>query len=253
MVPSKYSGASSMMFRLLRIEFLKTRRSLALLMMLVCPLFVVLLTVGMQLKNVQKMPWQMYWLNNTAIWCYFMLPLFIALITALLNGNEHKNATWRLMLTLPISTRQLYLAKLILASFFVAGANLILLVLIAISIALFGFAGHSITGAFDYAALTSFAKLVTCSLPILVLQHWFSWRVQNIVAPLALGVISTMGIIQIGHSKDWIYYPWSYLTMAMQGSSTSMRQQALMLASVVGLSLMAVSVFWVGRKTAEFQ
>jgi hypothetical protein len=243
---------TSTLLRILRIEFLKTRRSLALLMMFVCPLFVMLLTVGMQLKNVQKMPWQMYWLNNTAIWCYFMLPLFIALITALLNGNEHKNATWRLMLTLPISTRQLYLAKLALGAIFVAGANLILISLIAVSIALFGLAGFSTTGASDFSALSSFAKLTTCSLPILVLQHWFSWRIQNIVAPLALGVISTMGIMQIGHSKDWIYYPWSYLTMSMQGSSTSMQQQALVLATITGASLLAVSVFWVGRKAAEF-
>jgi hypothetical protein len=70
---------------------------------------------------------------------------------------------------------------------------------------------------------------------------------------LAIGVVATMGITQIGQSKDWVYYPWSYTMMAMQGADAGVRSQAIVLALVAGLILFGISTFWVGRKGAEFQ
>ena len=90
------------------------------------------------------------------------------------------------------------------------------------------------------------------SLPILIIQHWFSWRVQNIVAPLALGVIATMGIFQIGQSKDWIYYPWAYVMTAIHASAADARLLALQLAAALGVGLCLVATLWVGRRSAEF-
>jgi lantibiotic transport system permease protein len=243
----------AMIFKLFWVELIKIRRSLAILMMLVCPLMVVLLTSGIQSRGAHRMTWAIFWANNTAMWAYFMLPLYIALITALLNGSEHKNATWRLMLTLPISARQLYLSKIIVAWIFVFGANVLLIGLVYLSISLFGLAGVNIENAFHYAVITNLWKITLCCLPMLVVQHWVSWRFQNIVAPLAVGVIATMGIMQIGSSKEWIYYPWSYVMMAVHGSSDSKQQLAIILASVVACILLFCSSVWIGRKSAEFQ
>ncbi len=107
-----------MIFTLIRIELLKVKRSLALLMMLACPLMVNLLCFALELKTNRTgvVKASMYWMGNTAIWAYFMFPLYIALVAGLLNGNEHKNSTWRVMLTLPISARQLFFSKFVLAS-----------------------------------------------------------------------------------------------------------------------------------------
>jgi hypothetical protein len=242
-----------MIFKLIGIELLKVRRSLALLMMLLCPLMVVVLTTLILLKSKRAMSWEMHWFNNTAIWSYFMFPLYISLVTGLLNGNEHKNGTWRMMLTLPISARQLYVAKLSLAGIFIMGANIALLFFIASSIFICFTLGRPIDLAFHFDMVRSFWVLSLCSLPILVIQHWVSWRLQNIVAPLAIGVVATMGITQIGQSKDWVYYPWSYTMMAMQGADAGVRSQAIVLALVAGLILFGISTFWVGRKGAEFQ
>ncbi|MDP3785741.1 MAG: ABC transporter permease [Undibacterium sp.] len=241
-----------MIFTLIRVELLKVRRTLAILMMLACPLMVVLLSFGMLLKTHSKLDWPMYWLGNTAIWCYFMLPLYIALVTALLNGSEHRNSTWRLMMSLPITAGRLYLAKFLLAAVFVFGANLALLALVVLSIFALYFLGYPIKGAFNYDAWHSIFALSVCALPILVVQHLVSWHVKNIVAPLALGVVATMGIMQIGQSKEWVYYPWTYAMMAVHGSSPTMRDQAVLLAAVVGLGLLFLSYLWATRKACEF-
>lgn len=246
-----------MILKLLRVELIKTRRSLALLMMLACPLMVVVLNTGMWFKQsasqvVTANTWSMFWMGNTAIWCYFMSPLYVALVTSLLNGAEHKNQTWRLMLTLPIQPRQLYLAKMALAGIFVFGANLALFLMVALSILLLAAIGYPIPDAFNVNAIAMIGKLVLCSAPILVIQHWISWRVPNIVFPLAVGVIATMGIMQIGQSSDWVYYPWSYAMMALNGTSEVMQRQALYLAAGLSLLLLIASTYSVGRKGLEF-
>ena len=244
-----------MIFTLIQVELLKVKRSLALLMMLACPFMVAILCFGLQLKTNKTgvIRWDMYWAGNTAIWGYFMFPLYLALITGLLNGNEHKNATWRVMLTLPIQSRQLFLAKFVLALMFMLGANVALLVMTSFAILVFALLGFSISQAFEFDFFRFIFFANVSALPILVCQHWISWRVQNIVAPLAVGVIATMGIVQIGQSENWIYYPWSYVMTALNASSIDVRYQALMLASTLGICLLGLLTYWIGRGGAEFE
>lgn len=244
-----------MILRLLQLELLKVRRSLALLILLACPFMVTLLCFSIQLKNHKggAIRWEMYWAGNTAVWSYFMLPLFIALATGLLNGNEHRNATWRVMLTLPITARQLFIAKCLIAILFVIGAHTAFAALISISIVVFSVLGFSIQDAWKYDFVYRFLLATACSLPIVILQHWISWRVQNIVAPLAIGVIATMGIMQIGQSKDWIYYPWSYVMIALNGNAPDLAFRATSLACVITAVLFISATYWIGRRGVEFR
>jgi lantibiotic transport system permease protein len=241
------------MLKLLSVELLKIRRSLALLMMVAIPLMVVVLNAAMLLKRpglaaLGPQHWPMYWMGNTGLWCYFMLPLYIALVTGLLNGQEHKNQTWRLMLTLPVSPYQLYAAKGLLALLFVLGANTVLIAGVVLSVGVLGVSGANIEGAFAAPMLLPVAKVTLACLPVLVIQHAVSWRFQNIVLPLAIGVVATMGIVQIGSSAKWVYFPWSYPMMAVNGSDVAMQQQALLLAAVAGSLLFAASTFVLGRR-----
>jgi hypothetical protein len=246
-----------MIWILLKVEALKIRRSLSVLMMLLCPLMVVLLNIGILLKSDnlalgKVQAWQGFWLGSLALWCYFMLPLYIALITALLNGNEHKNHTWRLMLTLPIKQSQLYLAKALLAWAFVFGANLCLMLLCLGAVVLLGLFGYPLRGAFDFPIWFSLLKILVACLPVVVIQHAISWRFANIVAPLALGVIATMGILQIGSSKNWVYFPWSYSLMASNGSESAMQSQAIGLALIVAAVSLLLSVYWLSRREIPY-
>ena len=242
-----------MLIKLFRIELLKIRRSLALLMLLACPLMVVVLVFGVGLRQTDaadfsEKTWFAIWQTSSAIWCYFMLPLYIALITGLLNGNEHKNQTWRLMLSLPISSRQLYFAKAMLAWAFVIGANLLLATYISLVALTLGLLGYPMQGAFEFPIWYAVASISLACLPVLIIQHAISWRFSNIVFPLATGVIATMGIVQLGSSEYWIYYPWSYILMAVNGSAPEMQQQALLLAAGLGTVLFVMSSYWIGKR-----
>lgn len=241
---------------LIAVELLKLKRSLALMMMIAAPLLVVALNTLILLKRsgihrLGTRQWTRFWLVNTALWAYFMLPLFIALVCALLNGQEHRNQSWRLMLTLPVSQSQLYIAKALLAWLMVVGSNLILVGASAFTVALLGLAGAPIAGAFEFPILALVAKLSVACLPVLLIQHAVAWRFQNLVAPLAFGVIATMGITQVGSSEYWVWYPWTYALTAVNASLAAHQQHALLLAVGLGAVLLPVSALLFGRREVQ--
>ena len=238
---------------LISVEVLKLKRSLALVMMAATPLLVVVLNTLMMLKRsgihgLGAKQWTFFWMGNSALWAYFMMPLYIALVAGLLNGQEHRNQSWRLMLTLPVSQSQLYIAKALLAWIMVVCSNLVLVGASALTAALLGLAGASTAGAFDYPMLALAAKLSIACLPVLLIQHAVAWRFQSLVLPLAVGVIATMGITQIGSSEYWVWYPWTYALTAVNGSMAAHQQQALMLALGVGAVLLPLSAWIFGRR-----
>lgn len=241
-----------MIFKLIQIELLKTRRSLALLMMFICPALVVLLMVMLALNGgvsvIEARGWSGLWTGTNALWCYFMLPLYIALVTTLLNGTEHHNGTWRLMLTLPIKTWQLYIAKAILAWLFILGANLILFAGLTVSISILMAFGFPAKGAFSYPVIGQIAKVLVTCLPILAIQHALSWRFGHIVAPLAVGVIGTMGIVTIGSSEYWLYYPWTYMLTSNMATDAASQLLSLQLAPLVAVVLFGVSAWGLSRR-----
>lgn len=244
------------MLKLLSVELLKIRRSLALLVMLVIPLVVVVLNLLVMIRQhelhaITAPDWQFYWDGSSGLWSNFMLPLYVALITGLLNGQEHRNHTWRMMLTLPVSQLQLFVVKGFLAWLFVVGATAIMAMGAMLGAALLVLSGATAHGAVDFAMLPFIAKLAVTCLPVVAIQHAVSWRFQNIVLPMAVGVSATMGITQIGSSSFWIYYPWAYSLMAIDGSAGAQQQQALVLGAGAGAVLFTASALVLGWREVE--
>ena len=237
---------------LIRIEISKANRSLAMLMMVVSPLMVTTVNSLMLFNRGPEMiidkGWELFWMGNHALWSYFMFPLYVALVTALLNGIEHKSQGWRFMLSLPVQPWKLFLAKLSLAWLYCLGAclSLFLSVLAAIGVlTLLGFRGE------HWLSISSISGLIYalggCS-ATLVIQHIVSWRWQNIVVPLGLGVMATMSIVQLASSKYWVYSPWVYTLTASNASDVSNRYQALTLSATISIVLTLAGCLWLGRR-----
>jgi len=241
-----------MLIKLIQIELLKTKRSLALLMMFLSPLMVLLVNLLLLLNNdgqlIGDKGWSMFWMQNYAMWGYFMMPLYIALSTALLNGIEHRSDGWRLMMSLPIKQKDLFLAKLILAWAYLIGASLVLFISVLISIfclEAIGIKGENMLS-FDVSQKLIYTT-ITC-LAILTIQHIVSWRWKNSVAPLGLGVVATMSIMQFSHSKYWHFNPWTYTLMTTNGADPSGQTLALVYSLVITLALTLTALFWLGRR-----
>ena len=169
------------------------------------------------------------------------MPLFIALITAAINGNEHKHEGWRLMLALPVSLTSLYVAKFLLGCLLTGLALIILWLTGLLGMALISAFGAPWDPSSGSVLLGALPAIALTSLPVLVIQHAVSWRFGNIIVPLSVAVIATMGIVQMGSSEYWVYYPWSYMMISALAGSEAMRLQAFWLAPAVAIVLLWLS------------
>jgi len=241
-----------MLIKLIQIELLKTKRSLALLMMFLSPLMVLLVNLLLLLNNEGKMigvkGWSIFWLQNYAMWGYFMMPLYIALITALLNGIDHRSNGWRFMMSQPVKQKDLFLAKLILAWFYFIGACVVLFLGIVLSIVCLEAFGVSGVEMLSFEVSQKLAYTTVAGLAILTIQHIVSWRWKNIVAPLGLGVVATMSIMQFSHSKYWHFNPWTYTLMTTNGADPTGQTLAIIYSLVISLALTLIALYWLGRR-----
>lgn len=243
-----------MILRLLRVELLKIRRSLVLLMTVACPLAIVglMLLVGLRDVSPAEMTpdrWRMLWMSISAMWAWFMLPLFVALSTSLINGNEHRNQTWRLTLSLPVGRTELFAAKALVAVVLVVAAHTVLLGATVLGIAALGMSGFPLAGAFDGVPDRVVWAAPLAVLPLLVIHHALSWRVASIVPPIAVGVVATFAAMQIGgHSEAWVWWPWTYPLIATNAASEAAQELVLILAPVVAAGLFGLSAWWLSRR-----
>lgn len=242
-----------MIVRLCAVELLKIRRSLVLLMTLACPFAVVLLVFAMNLRRISPETmtpdrWAMLWLSVSAMWSWFMLPLYVALSTSLINGNEHRNQTWRLMLSLPIARAELFAAKAMVAILLMVGAHLAMLACTALAIGALGALGYPLEGAFRIGSTSMLWAAPVAALPMLALQHAISWRIRSIVPPLAVAVVATFAAIQIGSSEYWPWLPWTYPLVATNATAEASRGDALLLAVALAALLFPLSAWWLGRR-----
>lgn len=241
-----------MLLKLIQIELLKTKRSLALLMMFLCPLMVVLVNVLVLVKTggqlIEKEGWGAFWLTNFGMWGYFMMPLYIALITALLNGIEHKSNGWRYLATLPISQKSIFIAKFLLAWIYLIGASFILFIGVYLTILLLNSLGYAGENLISMSVFIKMLYACISGLAILTIQHIVSWRWQNIVAPLGLGVLATFSVVQFSSSKYWAFNPWTYTIMTTNASNIENQNSALIYSVIITISLLIIGSFWLGKR-----
>jgi len=241
-----------MLIRLCQVELLKLRRSLVLLTTVACPAAVVVLVYGMALRRITPegmtaAQWSMLWGSASALWSLFMLPLYVGLCTALINGNEHRNHTWRLMLSLPIGRLELYAAKAMVSVLLLLGAQLALVLALALGTGLLGLSGFPLDTALQ-AELPRLWAAPVAALPVVTLQHALSWRLRSVVTPLAVSVVATLAAMQVGASPYWYWLPWAYPVAASNGGVESMRLMAVLGGAGLAALLFPLGAWWLSRR-----
>ncbi len=236
---------------LLQVEWLKTRRTFVLLMLFLAPMVTAIFPLIQHLDNggsmIVERGWVSYWGGLTMMWCVLMLPMFCVLSCTLLVHSEHQNQSWRLKLTLPVSRMRLYVVKLFMAWGFILLANTILLCFGALSVWLMLAKGYPPVGAWDYPIFKTIALLSICALPMVAIQHAMAWRITHLLALLTLGLVTTLAISFAGRSKYWVYFPWDYPFISVNGNA-ELTNQAIVLSIVGGAVLVLITGLLLARR-----
>ncbi|MGB3181607.1 MAG: ABC transporter permease [Cyclobacteriaceae bacterium] len=208
---------------LLRAEWIKLKPTPALYISLAAPLIPVLLFLCVFIINghvflKEGVPrWGMFINSVMGFYTVFILPLYVSLQTALINGIEHQNDGWKRMFAIPTKRSLIYLTKLFYSYVF------ILLNLITITILIFaagksliiikpeyGFQNEPVPLSLFYLPGALFLSLTS----LVAFHHWLSLRFKNLFTIIGIGIALTIPLIVVVYEESarW-FYLWAYPTI----------------------------------------
>lgn len=147
----------------------------------------------------------------------FMLALFFTvLIASLLLNIEHKNNTWKVLFTLPVSKGRIYLDKLCVLLMFLLAYYVLFVVFTLGAGLILGLIWPQLkflqlAPDLPHLGLLLIRSFVS-SLAVLAIHFWLSFRVRNMIVPIGLACILFVVFFSLLQSRwEWvIYFPYSF-------------------------------------------
>lgn len=229
----------------LAVETFKLRRSLALLLALVAPLLVAIFVFFNLIRSGKPASWTMTLQMSSAIWAFFMLPMSITALTALLAQTEHAVRAWEYLRALPRPRWHLYAAKAVCALAVVMMMQFLLAALTPLAVLTAGLVKPSVaaTGTPDMVAyLQLLGRIFLASWLLVAVQLWVALRYISFVPALALGIAGTFFAVVATSAKAGIWMPWQI--PVNQLASDPARADLTLLLGCLGGSLAFVLMLW---------
>lgn len=227
--------------KLLLVEAIKLRRSLALALCFAAPACVAFICLLFLASKKGPSPWHGLFGEGLALWAYFMLPMSVTALTVLIAQIEHGPRMWNHVLALPVPRWQVFVAKAIVALGMAAAMSFLFLAMLAA--VGFGWSAampeRALTGDAPFGALAQgMASIFLSSFALIAVQLWAALRFRSFVPPLTLGIMGTFGALAVTASKQFYVFPWLLGAYAMQ-IVTPQAQEALAWGFFGGLALFA--------------
>lgn len=235
-------------------EFLKIRRTRAFTLSTAAPvavagfIFIAVLVAGPH--RYMQDAWAFYLRGIVGSWSLIVLPLYVALLLALLASVDHAAGAWKLLFSQPVSRPPLYLAKLAVALLLLAWSQIVLGAASLASGFLFSrirpHFGDFHRGPAMRTLLIALALTYLASLLIVAIHLWLSVRTASFVLSLGIVILAEMATVLGMHQTRLLaYWPWLYPFDAVQGlgfhpSVTLARVIAIAVAGSALITLLAV-------------
>jgi ABC-2 type transport system permease protein len=198
------------MLRDIMIEYAKLKRTLAVTLCLVAPSLASALLMLICLKS-PGTPWTGVIMNVTAIWAFFVLPMTLAALSALLGQIEHGPRMWDHILSLPLPRWRLFTAKGVVIISLIVLMSVLLLTEVAMSGIMLRVTApeHAPTGVFPAQVfITVLAEIAAAGLFMAMIQLWVALATRSFVAPLTVGIAGAFFAIGAMSAKEAIFIPW---------------------------------------------
>ena len=234
----------------LSVEVHKLRRSLALLLAALAPLLIATFIFFNMLRQKKSMPWEMALQSSAAIWAFFMLPMSVTALTALVAQTEHGPRSWDHLRALPLPRWHLYAAKAICVLGVVAAMHLLLAVLTLLAVELAGALKPAVAavGPLDVVAYLQLLGRVFLSAWLLVaVQLWIALRHASFVPALAVGIGGTFFAVVATSAKAGVFLPWQ-IPVNQLASDPARAQFALLLGMIGGCIALTAMLLHLGRR-----
>ncbi len=193
------------------VEYRKLRRSLALLVAAVVPLLIAVFSFFNLLRDQHPRPWDMWMLGVSAVWAFFMLPMSVIALTALVAQTEHAPRSWDHLRALPVPRWRLYAAK--------SAMVVMVMGLMTVAVFLTGAAALWLaaqlkpaltpTGDFDAMRYVGvLTRMYLSSMLLIAVQLWLALRYASFVPALAVGIGGTFFAVVGTSARIGVVLPW---------------------------------------------
>lgn len=215
------------------------RRSLALLLALFAPALIAVFVFLNLLKSKHALPWQMTLQTSAAIWAYFMLPMSVTALSALVAHTEHGPRTWDTLRALPVPRWHLYAAKAVgVLALVVAMSALLAMLTVTAAVAAAWFKPSvAPTGAPDFIAyFVLLGRIFLASWLLVTVQLWIALRFASFVPALATGIAGTFFAVVASSAKIGVVLPWQ-IPINQLASDPGRAQLALVVGMLGGFAV----------------
>lgn len=237
------------MIAVLHAELIKLRRSLVLLVALTPPLMVFLLAV-LTVSTGRASTWPLYVAGSMAIWAFFLFPMSVIGITALMAHIEYQPGTWSHTLALPVPRWQIFATKAGIA----LGLCLMVSLLVGISAVVGGSLGglispkDALTGEIPWLILFRNYGLMFLAGGLLMAIQWTAaMQFSSFAAPVSLGIGGTFVAVSATSTKYGIFFPW-LMPVNVMASDPARAQFAITLGATSGIIVFLIAIYWLSRR-----
>lgn len=230
-----------------RAEFIKLRRSLSWVVVVLLPLVLVVSGSIMTLLDGRGLEngWHTLWLRSVVFYGMFPLAVGIAILASLVWRAEHRGNNWNALMAGPTSSLRIALAKAVVVAVLAA----LMQVIVVVTVILLGKLAFGLPGFLPARYLAVSAVIVVASLPVAVLQSWLSMVVRSFVLPIVVAFVgaglSTV-LLVIGLDAAIFVSPYAVVSRATQLGTATFADTGeitlLVLAMIIAASLVLSAV-----------
>lgn len=238
------------MLAVLSVEIRKLNRSLAALLAIAAPTLIAVFVFFNMLRGKTPMAWEMWMTSAAGIWAFFMLPMSVTALTALVAHMEHGPRSWDHLRALPVDRWKIYSAK----------AICVLALVAAMSVAVLGLTWGAVelaaaikpqlrpTGPFELAGYArTLAMMFAAALLLIAVQLWTALRFASFVPGLAVGIGGTFFAVVATSAKQGVVLPWQ-MPVNMLATEAWRVNTALGLGAGLGAVALVLLVLHLSRR-----
>jgi lantibiotic transport system permease protein len=156
--------------------------------------------------------------NASSFWGMFLLPLTVAMLSALLAQVEHANRMWDHLLALPVARWKFFVAKATVLMALLALSTLIFTLELRLVALLLDrlVPTRAPIGHFPWALLGhNLFMMWLLSLMLGMVQLWIALSQRSFVTPVIVGISGTFIGLVAGGASEAILFPWALPSMAI--------------------------------------
>ena len=240
-----------MALRVFLAEVAKLKGSLVLLLAAAPPAMMAVMITALQLTGNGSGDWSRFAMGGAGTWAFFLMPLTITALTALVTGLEHQSGGWTWTLAQPAPKALIFAAKALLCVLLMA------LISIGIFVAVIGsglLAGAispevALEGEPPLAYLGDLlARMFVASLLVIAIQFAVAHAFKTFAVPIVVGITGTFVAVVATSAEAGVYFPWLLAVNMLVANAPDRVAQALLTGLIGGVIVFAASCIWLARR-----